>query len=180
MKHIVKIYICLFLLKYAVFLANSHLRILYFKKWCTEALQRTSSARNLYKNGSKSLIFHQRCNNTKNLHIYIWFTKTNGLGFTGINIEVGGTADINFYGIEYKHFESVYINGTLSSWQKLFSVNNTLLLELSTKCEIMSRKEKKQMPNIIHFPTLFSIRHILSHTLYTADTLIWRYIAISY
>lgn len=114
------------------------------------------------------------------IYTHIWFTTTKGLGSTGINTEVGGTADINFYGIGCKRFQSVYINVTLSLWQKLFSVNNTLLLELSTKCEIMSSKEKKQMPNIIHFPALFSIWQILSHTLHTVDTLIWRYIATSY
>lgn len=112
---------------------------------------------------------------TNKINKYKWFTKTKELGFTGIN-----SVDINFYSIGYKHFVSIYINGTLSSWQKLFCVSNSLLLELSTKCEIMSRKEKKEVPNITHFPSLFSIWHILSHTLYTGDTLIWRNIATSY
>lgn len=106
------------------------------------------------------------------LFIYMWFIKIRDLCFIGIIMEVVGAADINFYTLEYKHF---VLYTSIVHWpqDKNYFV---WILELSTKCEIMNRKQKMQMQNIISFPSLFLILHVLFSSLYTANTLLHRYI----
>lgn len=177
MKHILKTYICPFLLEYEGFLTvtwrlyilindakNSHCKGFSVPEICAKMVPKHWFS-----------IRHATILKKPN-YLYIWFIKIRGLGFTGINIEVCGTADINFYSIGFKHFVLVSINGRLTSGQKFF----VPILQLSTKCEIMSRKQKMQMQNIIPFPSLFLILHILFPSLHTANTLIWRYIATPY
>lgn len=106
------------------------------------------------------------------IYICVWFIKISTLSFVGIIMEVVRAADRNFYTLGYKHF---VLHTSVIHWpqDKNYFVS---IFELSTKCEVMKRKQKMQMQNLIPIPSLFLILHVLFPSLYTANTLIQRYI----